>query len=151
MRNPAILLIAVAFVAPAASCSSAEAPPALELGELSEILGETVAGTDLVSGEGALFLVGDGADERALLAIRCGWTAAAGELNTVLDVSRLDDPERASLGDRLIEPALDGKGPIFLDAAGKTAGALRQGRPGTHLVGLDGKRRIVSTREVRAE
>lgn len=151
MRIPFMLLIAAALVAPAASCSSAEAPPAIALGELSEILGETVSGADLVGSEGALFLVGDGADERAVLAFRGGWKDDAGELNTILDVSRLDDLERASLGDRLIEPALDGRGPIFLDAAGGTAGALRQGRPGTHLVGLDGERRIVSTREVRAE
>lgn len=123
----------------------------LQLGELLEVLGEPVSAAELIGPSGAIFLVGEGADAASILAARADWRPETepARLNTVLDVSRLGELDRASLGDRLIEPALDGKGPIFLDASGVTAGALRQGRPGTHLVELDAERRVTAAREVR--
>lgn len=137
------------LLAPFAACSSAEPPPALELGELLEVLGDPLPATSLIGADGAAFLVGEGSESESVLAVRDGWLPQGPRtsLHTVLDVSRLADLERASLGDRLIEPALDGRGPIFLDASGVTSSALRGGRPGIHLVELDSERRVISARE----
>lgn len=142
------LLAASAF-----SCSSAEPPPEVHLGELVEVLGDPMPASVLLGPAGAAFVVGGAGETDALLAFRAAWRPAGSlaPLHAVLDVSQLSALDRTSLGDRLIEPALDGAGPIFLDLSGATAGALRDGRPGLHYVELDAERRVRAAREVRAE
>lgn len=149
MRRLGLLLLPALGIL-ACGCSSADPGPELQFGELVEVLGERVPGASLLGAEGAAFLVGEGSLADALLAARAAWRPQEPEepLRTIFDVSRMDALERAALSDRLVEPALEGPGPLLLDEAGATSAALRQGRAGMHLVRVGADRRIRDAREL---
>lgn len=153
MRNPIPSCLVLVATLGAWSCNSADPVlgPEVRFGPLSDILGGSIAGSDLVRTTAADFLVGDAASLEEILRFRrqSAESAPQAGLNTILDVSLLDPLARSALGDRLLEPALEPPGPIFLDESGISSTSLRQQRGGIHRVTVGSDRRIHATEELR--
>lgn len=147
---PIPLLFACLLAVPACTSADPEPGPEVRFGELLDVLGEKVQGSSLIAATPVSFLVCDVQAADGALNFRALWSEESGEgpLSTIIDASPLGTLERAAFGERMIEPALESAGGIYLDESGATAAALRQRHPGTHLVRVGPDRRILSSREI---
>jgi len=132
------------------SCRSAgHLSVAREFVPLEDVFGDTVEIEATLADTGAppwTLLIG-GADQLDdLFAARATRPAAT----TVVDLSVVDDLQRAAARARALEAALEADGPLLLDETGADARVLRGASREVTLVVLDRERNIVSSEPVSA-